>query len=174
MNWENYWNSVVSSDQGVFEQVQRTTSGAALNADQMIAYVQYLRRVLNISEASNSNKRLLDLCCGNGWITNQLSTSYKQCLGLDFSHDLIRYAEDQFGSDTTSFHKTKVSELLNYTNDINYDHVVWLFSLQYFSANDFKSILSKLNKILSEDGKILLGDIPVSYTHLTLPTTSRV
>ncbi len=161
MNWKNYWNSVVLKDQGVFEQVQRTASGIPLTEEVMGGYVQYLKQILNITGSGNSNKRLLDLCCGNGWITNQLSANYLQCLGLDFSNELIRYAKEHYGSNSVAFERTEISDLSLYTEENSYDHVVWLFSIQYFSVSEFESILSKLNKVLKEDGLILIGDIPL-------------
>jgi len=168
MNWENYWNSVVSKDQGVFEQVQRTASGVPLTTVQMDRYIQYLKQVLDLQESESYHLQLLDLCCGNGWITNKLSAHYQQCLGLDFSKELIRYAKEHFGSNKVAFENTEISNLSLYTKENYYDHIIWLFSLQYFSTSDFESILPKLKNVLNEGGVILLGDIPLKNKQATM------
>ena len=82
--WKNYWNNT-ALDKSLLNQVQRNSN---TKDDGLLLVETHLVELLNLSNSDT----LLDVCCGNGLITNRLSKYCSAVLGIDFSPLLIDVA----------------------------------------------------------------------------------
>lgn len=73
-------------------QVKRTVNGQPVSEEQIEMIVEAVCRGLSLE----SGDRLLDLCCGNGALTDRIFERCRGGLGVDFSEKLIETAHTYF------------------------------------------------------------------------------
>ena len=100
--------------------------------------------------------RVLDLGCGNGWLTYKLSRSCKDVLGLDVNKtELLQAQRLLAGKNATLI----LGDVFEWQPDKKIDLIIINAALQYFqNAHD---LISKLVSLLSIDGEIHLLDSPI-------------
>ncbi len=149
--WKNYWNNT-ALDKSLLNQVQRNSN----KHDKGLLSVEFhLVELLNLS----SSDTLLDVCCGNGLITNLLAKHCSSVLGVDFSTLLINTAKENSTQANTSY---LVGDALSITKttQLQFDKIVLNFSYQYFNFDEGLKVVSEMKKLLKPNGLLLLGDIP--------------
>lgn len=115
--------------------------------------VQYLASLLSIAK----NDRILDVCCGSGLITRELSKIADYVVGIDFSQTMLGWA------------KNGISSKLNYCladaveipfKDHIFDKALLYYSFQYLNIQQGWLAISELSRTVKVSGVILIGDIP--------------
>jgi 2-polyprenyl-3-methyl-5-hydroxy-6-metoxy-1,4-benzoquinol methylase len=150
MNWEAFWDQKAMS-QHAFHQVGRIGGYHPQNIDIICEHI--------ISSASIlPHHHVLDVCCGNGLLTQKISLSCKHIIGVDQSKEQIRIAKETFphlqfenksGLEFTKLHNQK------------FDVILICFAFQYFDTfNKGKEIISALSSITKPGGVIFLSDVP--------------
>ncbi|MEL6655666.1 MAG: methyltransferase domain-containing protein [Bacteroidota bacterium] len=116
-----------------------------------------VQRLIQHLKAVN-HKRILDLGCGNGWLTHQLVAEQdnKSVLGLDVNEVELEQAQRLFASSNCRFAYGDIfkAELAI----ASYDSIILASCAQYFS--DFPALLSRLLALLSPGGEIHVFDTP--------------
>jgi ubiquinone/menaquinone biosynthesis C-methylase UbiE len=149
--WKNYWNNT-ALDKSLLNQVQRNSNK---KDDGLLLVETHLVELLNLSNSDT----LLDVCCGNGLITNRLSKHCSTVLGIDFSPLLIDIAIQNNTYSSVEYLVGDATTITKITNH-KFDKIVLNFSFQYFNFDDGLRVVSEMKKLLKPNGLILLGDIP--------------
>ena len=149
--WKSYWNKS-ALDKSLFNQVQR---GSNTENESLLLVESHLVELLNLTTTDT----LLDVCCGNGLITKQLSKHCSAVLGIDFSPHLIISAKQNMGYSNIEYLVGDATSLTENTSE-KFDKIMLNFSFQYFNFKDGLKVVSEMKKLLKPNGIILLGDIP--------------
>ena len=149
MNWEKFWDNVAKTSTNEIEQVQRK------DFNSIILTTQNIHSKLQIDE----NDTVLDVCCGNGLITNEIAKKCKSIIGVDLSNILIENAKQNYPN--IKFIKANATELSQKINPHTFDKIYLQFSFQYLDKKkEGEKVISEMLKILKPNGKIFIGDIP--------------
>lgn len=159
-NWYKYWNKV--SDNGnssqYLKQVGHTVNGKPYS-QQVFAEL-----ITNISKSLTLNEQdiVLDLCCGNGVITAQLSSYCKVIVGIDFSVPLIDIAIHKHQPENVSYYTLDIKKLehLRAPECGQFDKILMYGALQHLQRQDLRPLLEKVFKISSKKFKMVIGGIP--------------
>lgn len=109
-----------------------------------------------LGSLDNTN-RILDLACGNGWMSSYLYQQLgSEVLGCDLNEYELRQAVRLFSSDEIKFAYADVEADLFRTK--SFDVIILAASVQYFE--DVQSILGRLLELLKKGGRIIVIDSP--------------
>ncbi len=111
----------------------------------------------SLDEQIKNSKRIIDIGCGAGWLSNSISYLYKgkKVTGVDFNSVAINRAAEvaKTMSLSTEFH---VDDLFNFKPNQRYDFLISIGVLM--CTNDcMKAIKSVIQNCLTEKGKIYIG-----------------
>lgn len=138
-------------------QVKRTVNGKPVGEEQIRLIVAAILEGLQIRETDT----LLDLCCGNGALTDRIFAQCQGGLGVDYSEPLIDVAKRHFESharqyvldDAESFVRS-VSETGGYTKVLCYG------AFQYLTAKNARSLLENLQRRFTNVERVFIGNLP--------------
>ena len=148
--WEKYWKSIDSTKNQ--ESIGRTKFGKVIKDKDFQSEIDFIAERLELK----TNDVLVDLCAGNGLVTNKLLEYVSRVVAIDYSKPLL----DNFVN--RSLNITKICQNVKEFDfsELRYSKLVWYFSIQHFSYSEVTIILKRMLKGLSSGGKIYIGDIP--------------
>ena len=112
-----------------------------------------IKSVENIIKIENtSNIELLDIGCGNVYLTQKISKFFKHSTGIDLSRTGIEKAQ-KLKSDKLEFKNIGLEEIINQGKKFKFITSFEVIEHQYL-PDDF---LNQINKILTDDGKLLIS-----------------
>lgn len=159
MDWKKHFNqhSILFEETEFLKQVQKTVSGQPITPAQFEAQIVDIRKALDIG----SDDLVLDLCCGNGVITAEISKACSYIVGIDFSEPLINIAGKYNNPDNVSYFCMSILDN-NVTKLVNkpFTKIFMYEALQHFDESDLKRILELILQIPSSNPVILIGGIP--------------
>lgn len=104
-----------------------------------------------------SNKICLDLCCGTGWTTYEISKVAAEVVGVDYSHDAIEAARSKYRSGNIEY---KSMNALNLElADETFDVVVCMEAIEHFTRKDGLRVIQEAFRVLKKRG-MLIGSTP--------------
>lgn len=115
--------------------------------------------LLRYLTGKRNNPKILELGCGNGWLTHKLATlPDSEVVGMDINeHELLQGARVFRQRENICFaYADIITVSLQYSQ---FDYIVLSASLQYFS--DLPQLLLKLFNLLTKNGEIHVLDTPV-------------
>jgi len=152
MDWKKYWDT-----------------NASFNADNEISQVQRkdiestlltVNRILKILEITRVDD-VLDLCCGNGIITQQISKKSNRIVGVDHSKVLIDVALKKHNELNISYIVGDCLKLSDIIDNQKFNKAYLQFSFQYFDKKrKGEQVIREMVKCLKPNSKIFIGDIP--------------
>lgn len=152
MNWLNFWN-VTAKNSNPKLQVGRMLNGVELTDDIIDNTAAYIINMLQINQQSE----VLDVCCGNGLITNKVAAYCRHITGIDFSNEMIQSAEIQKKHNANFICENAMNFMLNK----QFDAVYIAFSFQYFEQTvQAIKLLQNCLQHLKKGGRLLITDIP--------------
>lgn len=157
MNWLQFW-AEKSKQQEALEQVGRV-GGMRGQTVFLRTYAEYIAEKLDLTHEDV----LLDMCCGNGLLTQYFAPFCKQVVGVDFSAGHIRYAQQHHSAKNVSYYEGNALELnkLEMLKNIGFTKATLCFSFQYFeSVEAGQIVVEQLKSLLPQKGVIFLADIP--------------
>lgn len=158
MDWKKYWNDVSQNNENLNKQVQRNSN---VSTSKTSAYI------VNILDLKKKDS-VLDLCCGNGLITNEIHARCNSIVGVDQSENLIKIAKEKFQHSNTKFYCLSALEFSDKIDE-KFDKIYLEFSFQYFDKkNEAELVITEMLKVLKPNGKIFIGDIPEKGKEATL------
>jgi len=105
----------------------------------------------------SKGKRVLDLCCGTGWTSNELSKVAVSVNAVDYSRESIDSAKNKYPKGNLFFKKMNALSL-NFS-DQSFDTVVSMEAIEHFSEIDGKKYLSEVERVLKKGG-VFVGSTP--------------
>lgn len=111
-----------------------------------------LNRLISLTNQKKYD-RILDLGCGNGWMSHQLSKINTEVVGLDINYFELQQAKRVFSNDKLSFVYGDVFDDLQIGT---FDLVVISATLQYFQ--DPQKLIKRLFDYLNPEGDIIVMD----------------
>lgn len=111
-----------------------------------------LKKLKEIVKKNNCS-RILDLGCGNGWMSNQLCQSGYEVVGVDMNTLELDQAKRLFEKEQLTF---VYGDIFRDLDIGKFDCVVISAALQYFS--DPKSLIERLFNYLNPEGIIIIMD----------------
>ncbi|MBL7828345.1 MAG: class I SAM-dependent methyltransferase [Saprospiraceae bacterium] len=116
------------------------------------------RRFVNYLKGRyKSNICILDLGCGNGWMSNRMAeNSAWDVWGVDVNMEELEQADRLFSRENLQFYFGQVSA--GVLPELYFDVIVLAASIQYFS--DFSQLIIALKRSLKQGGEIHIIDSP--------------
>lgn len=140
--WKKHYNSnAVKFGNSPLKQVDRTINGAEEGDDQLQLTIETVKQVLCLKK----NDRVIDLCCGNGLITEAIASNVGSVIGVDFSEKLIEHARCRSTGDNVQYIVNDVSALTPAFFD-NFNKAYMLGSVQHLNSGE----LSRLLRIMAD------------------------
>ena len=103
-----------------------------------------------------AGKKVLDMGCGAGQITNYLTQKGINAIGIDFSENLLEIAKQNFPNS-----KFILADICIYEQKDKVDGIITKDMLFHLPDEDLINVLQKFRKILKPAGKLcILMDIP--------------
>lgn len=153
--WEKFWveygRSAPSDDPQI--QVLRTLNKKPIDGDVWLKTVNLILKYLDLKPTDH----VVDLCCGNGLISREMSPKCHTLIAADISSDLLGQIDTE---------KYKNIQKIN-DNILNlelptaeYDKVLLYAGLQYFDKKEVIELFHKVFTWLKPGGIFFIGDIP--------------
>ena len=105
-----------------------------------------------LKNLNTSNIELLDIGCGNGVLTSKISKFFKHTTGIDLSGTGIELAQ-QMKNERLTFKNMRIEDMIESKKKFKFITSFEVIEHQYL-PDDF---LNKINKILEDDGILLLS-----------------
>jgi SAM-dependent methyltransferase len=138
-------------------QVRRTVAGKPVDEAQIQLIVDAVSSGLELK----AEDWLLDLCCGNGALSDRF---FKQCqggVGVDFSPPLVEVAQRVFQTHQRSYHLADVEAwVLQEASPLPYTIALCYGSFSYLEEQAARKILSRLHRDFINIRRIYLGNLP--------------
>lgn len=156
---DEYWKDLYDSlsktpGKSLLEQVGKTLNGKALPEGQVALIASSAAKVLNLSHQD----MFIDLCCGNGVITERLAPLVAKAWGIDFSEGLIEVAKNNSNAANVEYVHGDVLNL-EATYFSGTKKVLMNEALQHFSTEDLNLLLMRMTR-LGSGSRIYFGGIP--------------
>lgn len=126
-------------------------------------------KYLSSKHATSTSVQILDLGCGNGWMSNRMAEQANfEVWGLDLNLEELTQGARLFGRKNLHFiyadllsqpEGTRMDDSETSFNSIRFDHIILAASIQYFP--DFKVLIQKLQNLLNKKGEIHILDAPI-------------
>jgi SAM-dependent methyltransferase len=139
-------------------QVRRTINGEPISEAQIAMIVGAITSGLSLKQ----NDRVIDLACGNGYLSSYLFDKCAGVVGVDVSPYLIEVAQKNFArppnysfcvNDMASY-AARDSDAARFTKALIYA------SFQYLSKDDAASVLESLKNRFTSVSKVFVGNVP--------------
>ncbi|HML76847.1 methyltransferase domain-containing protein [Geobacter sulfurreducens] len=108
---------------------------------------------------------VLDIGCGEGYITNIIKNSCKKVIGIDYSHDAIEKTRQRFGIEAYHMSCTNLE-----FPDETFDKVIFTEILEHLTRLQGLTALKEAKRVLKPGGK-LIGSTPLRSTPESFPAT---
>lgn len=155
MNWQQYWDDL-AAQRHAHAQVARTGGKVPITDDLMDEVAVHISQHLSLQ----LKESLLDVCCGNGLLTQRLAHRCQEVLGIDLSHAQIELARQQHPAINTQYLWADATRL-SHSLSGEFDKINLYFSFQYMDTLEKgRKALTEMHKLLKPGGKIFLGDVP--------------
>lgn len=153
---EKYYNKRVNklNSNAHLLQVGHSINGAVISQQDVRAIVKDIMSGLSLHLDDN----LLDLCCGNGVFTYELSKYCRSITAVDISQELISVAIENYSGDNIEYKKTDVYNLNSDLGETQLINKVMMFAaLQHFSKSDFPALLDSVFSLNENITTLFLG-----------------
>lgn len=139
-------------------QAKRTVHGFPLGEDQVAMIVSQIRRLL----APAPDDRLLEVACGNGYLSQHLFSQLGGYLGSDISEYLIEVALRNFerAPDFTFERRGALDHLREEACPERFTKMLCYASAQYFSDEQFANLLQLARRRFPAVRRFLVGNCP--------------
>lgn len=157
---ENFYDGRVErfGKRDFLTQVGHTEGGQPISPAQFQIMVGQICSLL----APGPHDRLLDLACGNGLVTAELSRNVQTTIGVDLSGRLVELAQRyQSGPNLRYFHHdVRQLDTLAGLQGESFSKIVMHAALQHFHPSDLEPLLRAMLSVATEDVVIVLGFVP--------------
>lgn len=146
-NWELVKKSLIKHEVTLGRHISYQFLNSPRRILHMISYYKFSSKVIG------SNKRVLDIGCGEGLGTWLLAVECGQAKGIDFDHEAIEVGKKNWNDPRISF---EASDLLSLRKDI-FDAVVNFDVIEHILPQNIPGFWQKISDSLTHDGIIIVG-----------------
>jgi SAM-dependent methyltransferase len=132
----------INDDNDLLYQIGATVNGKPITKLQHSEIVNSITTGLELNPKDN----VLDLCCGNGIITNDISRIVNKVIGIDGSESYIANARKIKNNHNIIYRCDDVLNFRKYIVGENINKVLFYASLAYFSKEELINILLNLKQ----------------------------
>ncbi len=152
--WNQYWNySDIINRENKHAQVGRTIQGIPLEGWLWDKTIEFVFNHLDLELSMSA----LDLCAGNGLITEPLSQKVKFVIAVDCSKKFIDSINKKQLENTTAICCDARSFKFK---DNFFDISICYFALQHFKVHESIELFRNIYHLMKPGGKFYIGDIP--------------
>jgi cyclopropane fatty-acyl-phospholipid synthase-like methyltransferase len=159
-DWQAYWNEVPKQygETEFLKQVCKTTGGKSVSNAVVNAIVSNIVEELSVGREDH----VLDLCCGNGLLSANVSGQCAAVVGVDLSAVLIAVARKYHQTENVEYFCRSILDPALYAQleGRRITRICLYEGLQYFRREDLRLILQFARNILPNDGLVFFGSIP--------------
>lgn len=139
-------------------QIKRSVGGAPVGEDQIAMIVRAIRDGLTL----HADDVLLDLCCGNGALSDRIFDLCQGGIGVDFSRVLIEVAHKNFERlpSRRYLYDDAVKFALETADAGRFTKALCYGSFQYLTALDAEQLLRALRERFANVGCLFIGNLP--------------
>ncbi|KIQ32134.1 hypothetical protein RT97_13930 [Variovorax paradoxus] len=106
--WKNHYDANAEKfADSPLKQVDRTINGEEMSQAQLDLTIDAVVQALDLQRGD----RLVDLCCGNGLITEAIARQVEKIVGVDFSEKLVEFARQSNSAPNIEYVVSDVSKL---------------------------------------------------------------
>lgn len=145
-----------------FEKVERCS--ASLTPKEYWPYIN--QRISFSLEQIKPEDIVLDVGCGDGYITNILKAKCKKIIGIDYSEEAVEEVRQKYGS--IECHHMSSTNLLFESE--SFDKVICLELLEHLTVLQGKKTLKNIFRVLKPNGMII-GSTPIRTSRDSSPST---
>jgi SAM-dependent methyltransferase len=127
-------------------------------------YLNSNPRLLNaikiaIEKSPKKINRILDIGCGIGWSTYDLSRTFKSSfvVGVDVSEELIKQATSLFVNENLLFKKIKEDSHLSDIDETKFNYIVLIDVFEHIEQKNREIFLNNLKKYMDDECSIFLA-----------------
>ncbi len=102
-----------------------------------------------------AEKTVLEIACGTGWWTKQISATATSIFATDFNEAVVEIAKGRNDADNVSF---RVADMYTLNNETKYDALFGGFIWSHILLQDLEGFLQKLTGFLKPSGIIAFID----------------
>jgi ubiquinone/menaquinone biosynthesis C-methylase UbiE len=126
-----------------------------------VFYLQHSRIILGlVNKFADGN--ILDVGCGDGYITSQISQEFKEVIGIDISEQAVRIAKTKNPKIVFT-----VASCINIPfSDNSFDTVVASEIIEHVNYEDGKTLLKEARRILKPQGKLIISTPNLSNPYM--------
>lgn len=151
------WNEHAKQHPGdLYAQVRRTINGRPVDDDQIALIVRAVEEALNLKR----DDYLLDLCCGNGFLSDRFFALCKGGVGVDFSDVLVQTAREHFGENPSR--EFVCSDVLTFALEEprpeRFSKILCYGSLQYLPDELVARLLDALQRRFVRVTRFMIGN----------------
>ena len=118
--------------------------------------VEYCKAYIDEFIASLAGKKVLDIGCGAGQITNYLTQRGIGAIGIDFSEELLKIAKQNFPNS-----KFILADICDYEQKEQVDGIITKDVLFHLSDENLIQVLHKFRRMLKPNGNLcIIMDMP--------------
>lgn len=141
-----------------WSQVKRTVNGKPVGEDQIALIVGAVLDGLKIEQGDT----LLDLCCGNGALSDRIFSRCQGGLGVDFSEPLIAVAQKYFQAPPARVYRLQDAESFLQTTDdtARFTKALCYGAFQYLPQAMAENVLGLLYKRMPQISRFFVGNLP--------------
>jgi ubiquinone/menaquinone biosynthesis C-methylase UbiE len=126
-----------------------------------VFYLQHTRIILGLVNKFASGN-ILDVGCGDGYITSQISQKFKEVIGIDISEQAVRIAK----SKNPKIVFTAASCTNIPFSDNSFDTVVASEIIEHVNYEDGKTFLKEGRRVLKPHGRIIISTPNLSNPYM--------
>lgn len=101
------------------------------------------------------NRTVLEIACGTGYWTEQISKTAKSILAMDINDEVIEIAKSRNINNNVSF---AVANMKDFSTDIKFEGLFGGFIWSHILLQDLDQLLIRLSNMLTEDAEIVFID----------------
>ena len=153
--WKVFWEEHAKSTATQCPQCQvlRTLNKEPVDATVLARLLEDIEEKMAIRPGDE----ILDLCCGNGWITTHLASKCKRITGVDFVQELIDQIDlERYPNASTVLADAREVEF----EEKSFDKVIIYAGIQYLLYKEIDDLFNSIVHWLKDGGTLFIGDIP--------------
>lgn len=115
---------------------------------------EFKSQIDDFANRLNIGSKILDIGCGDGYISNYLYEKGLKPIGIDFNEKMISMAKKL--NSNIEYHIMNILDIDKNFEPNTFDGILAFYCLYFIPKNNFSNIINFCNKLLKTNGKMLV------------------